>query len=65
MTGVPCEWCGGLITDGSTCPRSLECPSCHAQPGGPCRRPSGHNCDIHVDRIKAAQAIDDERKAGP
>jgi predicted nucleic acid-binding Zn-ribbon protein len=23
--------------------KDRECPTCHARPGSPCRRPSGHN----------------------
>ena len=37
-------------------PKSLPCPTCRAKPGGPCRRPSGHNVfggGFHAARIKA------------
>jgi endogenous inhibitor of DNA gyrase (YacG/DUF329 family) len=60
LAAVDCEWCGGAITDGSTCPRSLPC-SCGAKPGGPCYRPSGHKApELHGERVQAAQALDDE-----
>lgn len=50
-----CEWCGGEVSeDEGPCPRSFACPSCGAKPGSPCRRPSGHNCDMHVGRLALA-----------
>jgi hypothetical protein len=38
-------------------PRAVQCPTCHAKPGSPCRRPSGHNVfggDVHAERRAAA-----------
>lgn len=32
----------------------VPCPQCHAPVGVKCRRPSGHNCDIHHARDQAA-----------
>jgi hypothetical protein len=32
----------------------VPCPACHAATGQRCRRPSGHPCDIHAERDKAA-----------
>lgn len=50
-----CEWCGGIVDDGAPpCPRSFACPSCGAPPGSPCKRPSGHACQIHVGRLALA-----------
>jgi hypothetical protein len=60
---VECEWCGGLADPYSTCPRSLECPDCHARPGSPCKRPSGHKASrLHAARAAAAEAIDNHQE---
>jgi hypothetical protein len=32
----------------------VPCPACHAAAGRKCRRPSGHPCDIHAERDRAA-----------
>jgi hypothetical protein len=32
----------------------VPCPACPAAAGQKCRRPSGHACDIHVERDRAA-----------
>lgn len=51
-----CEWCGGEALEGTTCPRSITCPTCGAGAGSPCRRPSGHRAMVlHVERIRAAE----------
>lgn len=56
-----CRWCGGLADPSTTCPRSIECPHCHAGPGAPCKRPSGHRAaELHGDRIRAAELLDVE-----
>jgi hypothetical protein len=55
---VVCEWCGGSAVVGSTCPKSIGCPSCPAGPGQNCRRPSGHPCRMHAPRWEAAEAMD-------
>jgi hypothetical protein len=54
-----CPYCAGAALEGTTCPRAIECPTCHAGIGARCTRPSGHPAqDIHVDRIAAAEALD-------
>jgi hypothetical protein len=54
-----CEWCGGEADPRTTCPRSIECPHCHAGPGSPCRRPSGHRASrLHAARIELAESND-------
>ena len=49
---VVCHKCG------RTWPRDpaleVACPTCHAPVGVKCRRPSGHGCDIHTARDRAA-----------
>ncbi|NUK16961.1 zinc finger domain-containing protein [Streptomyces lunaelactis] len=58
-----CPTCDSLI-DGYTCPGSLLCPRCRAEPGRRCRRPSGHTADRwHASRITAAEAADQRRAA--
>jgi hypothetical protein len=47
---------------GTTCPRSVECPLCHAGPGSPCRRPSGHRASrLHA---RAHRARREQRPPG-
>jgi hypothetical protein len=54
--GEPCQWCNSTGTDGSPCPWSLVCPQCLAEPGEPCRRPSGHlEVGLHEVRVSAAE----------
>jgi hypothetical protein len=53
-----CPYCGGTATVGSTCPKAVTCPTCHAGPGSPCKRPSGHACDVHNARTAVAEALD-------
>lgn len=54
-----CEWCGGLADPTTTCPKSIACPSCHAEPGQRCRRPSGHLAtELHAARVEAAELRD-------
>jgi hypothetical protein len=54
-----CEWCGGEADPATTCPRSVECPLCHAGPGHPCKRPSGHRAaQLHAPRIELAESND-------
>lgn len=54
-----CAVCGGWAVDGSMCPQSIECPTCGAQPGRPCKRPSGHRAQqLHQLRWLEAEAID-------
>lgn len=56
---VLCVWCVGQVVPGSTCPRSVVCPTCSAGPGRPCRRPSGHRADqLHAGRIEYAERLD-------
>jgi hypothetical protein len=55
MTPDPCPWCGGEADPTTTCPKSLTCPTCHAGPGSPCVRPSGHRAaQLHAQRIDGA-----------
>jgi len=35
----------------------VPCPSCHARIAVKCRRPSGHNCDVHAERDRLAMAL--------
>src|SRR4051794_26936904 len=64
---VTCEWCGGGVDPASTCARSIECPHCHAAPGHPCHRPSGHRADeLHAARVSAAESrTTRSREPGP
>ena len=39
------------------CPFARECPVCRQPPGAPCRRPSGHNCEVHVPRVEYADKV--------
>jgi hypothetical protein len=56
---VLCPWCGNNAALGSVCPRSVVCPTCRAKPGQRCKRPSQHDAaEMHVDRWKAAEALD-------
>ena len=32
----------------------VKCPQCQAPKGVNCRRPSGHNCELHIARDRAA-----------
>ncbi|PYO40131.1 MAG: hypothetical protein DMD33_18780 [Gemmatimonadetes bacterium] len=58
-----CKTCGSYALAGTVCPRSLACPHCKAEPGSPCKRPSGHRAaTIHAGRYHAAETID--RAAG-
>lgn len=60
-----CQWCGGEDAAG-TCPKSLECPSCHAAPGSSCKRPSGHRASrLHAERVAAAERADRDALALP
>lgn len=51
-----CAWCGGDALVGTVCPKSLACPTCGAEPGARCKRPSGHKAtQLHAARIAAAE----------
>lgn len=51
-----CEWCGAEADVTTTCPKSIACPTCKAQPGHPCKRPSGHKAaQLHADRVQKAE----------
>jgi hypothetical protein len=39
------------------CPYAYASPACKQPPGSPCRRPSGHNCPIHVGRVQIADEV--------
>lgn len=60
MTGrETCEWCGGQVIPGTTCPKSIACPTCGVGPGQSCRRPSDHRAaQLHAKRISTAEARD-------
>jgi hypothetical protein len=54
-----CDFCAGDAIEGSTCPRALPCPTCHAGAGSPCYRPSGHRAmSLHAERVAAAEELD-------
>lgn len=55
----PCPWCSGNAIVGTTCPKSIACPTCGARPGARCKRPSGHAAaELHDKRVGAAEAAD-------
>jgi hypothetical protein len=56
----PCPYCGSDEYDpATTCPKSIACPTCKAEPGQSCRRPSGHRAmTLHAPRIAAAESTD-------
>ena len=37
--------------------REVKCPYCLAPVGSPCKRPSGHGCDIHAERDRLAMEM--------
>jgi hypothetical protein len=42
-----------------TCPHLTACPQCHAAPGAPCKRPSGHPAGaMHTERYRASERAD-------
>ena len=43
-----------------TCPHSVACPRCKARPGRPCKRPSGHACEMHAERYRQTEMEDAE-----
>jgi hypothetical protein len=54
-----CRWCGADAAVGTTCPRSLACPTCGARPGRRCKRPSEHQAaTMHAARWQAAERMD-------
>jgi hypothetical protein len=53
---MACEWCGRENTKG-VCPWSLKCPTCGANPGVKCKRPSGYSCEMHAARYLKAEAM--------
>jgi hypothetical protein len=57
--GEPCTWCGAAEAAPGTCPKSIECPVCHAAPGQRCVRPSEHPApELHAARWRRAEEID-------
>lgn len=34
----------------------VACPTCHAKVGTRCKRPSGHDAEVHADRDRLAMA---------
>src|SRR2546423_12332414 len=57
-----CEHCRGT-TVGETCPQSLPCTTCGAEPGRRCTRSSEHEAACHAPRWRAAERVDNERAA--
>lgn len=54
-----CPYCGGDAIAGTTCPKSIACPTCDAAPGASCRRPSGHRAAaMHAARVELAEQAD-------
>lgn len=52
----PCD-CGPQAR--GTCPHATACPRCHAAPGSPCKRPSGHPAGaMHAERYRVAERAD-------
>lgn len=59
MKRETCWWCDGEAIVGTTCPRSIACPTCGAKRGAPCVRPSGHRAaELHAARIEQAERLD-------
>jgi hypothetical protein len=57
MALAECRWCGGTADTGSTCPRSIACPTCAAPAGASCKRPSGHRAaELHAARVALAES---------
>lgn len=54
---MACQWCGSEKGRG-LCPWSIECPACGALPGHRCRRPSGHDCEMHGERYRESERRD-------
>lgn len=49
---VSCNRCGQTwLRDPAL---EVECPQCRAPIGSPCKRPSGHGCELHMSRDQAA-----------
>ena len=55
---IDCPHCGGRVDPRSTCPKSIECPTCGAAPYAHCKRPSGHKAAMHHRRIARAESKD-------
>lgn len=53
MTAV-CKRCGQAWARDPAL--EVPCPHCGAAIGSPCKRPSGHGCELHPDRDRAALA---------
>lgn len=47
-----CKLCGETWTRDPAL--EVPCPTCRAKVGSRCKRPSGHECDVHVDRDQLA-----------
>lgn len=66
MKRVSCSICLGQVVPGSTCPRSIPCPTCKAPARKPCRRPSEHEAStLHTARYEAAEQMDLEKGIAP
>jgi hypothetical protein len=58
-----CKWCGGDVpVSAGPCPLSFRCPTCGAEPGVWCKRPSEHKAqELHSERVDLEHA-DKERR---
>jgi len=56
-----CRWCGGQVPlDAGPCPLSFACPTCQAEPGQWCKRPSERKAaELHAAR-RDLEFIDEE-----
>lgn len=46
-------------------PKDYRCPTCNAQPGAPCKRPSGHTIpfgDFHMERRDLSWQMEEVRR---
>lgn len=57
-TPVKCASCGADALPGETCPASVYCDHCHAEPFDRCRLPNGHATSLHRERWQLAAGID-------
>jgi hypothetical protein len=54
---APCAWCGEPAYPDETCPATIPCPRCGAEPGERCRLPNGHATTLHRARRDRADAL--------
>lgn len=65
MKPVACHDCGQTWKRDPAL--EVPCPCCGADVGHGCRRPSGHNCEFHAERLQATldAGFEDMCAAGP